>query len=87
MNIKGNIVTLRAVDVQDMEFMRKTLNDPEMERLVVGWSFPVSVTEQSRWFESVVQNQRNRRFVIETPDDGTVGIYVLSGIDCGKVYG
>lgn len=81
MNIKGNIVTLRAVDVQDMEFMRKTLNDPQMERLVVGWSFPVSATEQDRWFESVMQDQRNRRFVIETPDDGKVGIYVLSGID------
>ena len=81
MNIKGKFVTLRAVDVQDMEFMRRTLNDPEMASLVVGWSFPVSSTEQEKWFASALQDKGNRRFVIETPDDGEAGISVLSGID------
>lgn len=81
MDIKGKIVTLRAVDIHDMEFMRGTLNDSEMERLVAGWSFPISSVEQEKWFTSVIQDQRNRRFVIETPDDGRVGIFVLGAID------
>ena len=37
MNIKGKIVTLRAVELEDMELLRGMLNDPEMEkRLWVG---------------------------------------------------
>ena len=39
MNIKGKIVTLRAVELEDMELLRGMLNDPEMEKAVVGWSF------------------------------------------------
>lgn len=81
MNIKGRTVILRAIDVQDMEFMRKMLNDPQMEHLVVGWSFPVSSTQQEKWFASAIVDKRNQRFVIETPEDGKVGIFVLADID------
>lgn len=38
MNIKGKIVTLRAVELEDMELLRGMLNDPEMEN-GCGWSF------------------------------------------------
>ncbi len=81
MNIKGKIVTLRAVDYEDMELMRGMLNDPEMEKLVIGWSFPVSATEQEKWFASAIQDKNNLRFVIETLNDGAIGIATLSGID------
>lgn len=81
MNIKGKMVTLRAVDYQDMDFMRRMLNDPEIEGLVVGWSFPISSAQQEQWFSSAIQDNCNQRFVIETPNDGEVGIYVLSDID------
>lgn len=81
MNIKGKMVTLRAVDYKDMEFMREMLNDPELEKLVVGWSFPISATEQEKWFASAIQDKTNLRFVIETKEEGPVGISILSGID------
>lgn len=81
MNIKGKTVTLRAVDYRDMDFMRKMLNDPEIERLVVGWSFPVSSAEQEKWFAVAMQDKKNQRFVIETPNNDEVGISVLSDID------
>ena len=48
MNIKGKIVTLRAVELEDMELLRGMLNDPEMEKAVVGWSFPVSKYSQQK---------------------------------------
>lgn len=38
-------VKLRALETEDMELLRETVNDPEVERLVGGWSFPVSKKE------------------------------------------
>lgn len=81
MNIKGKIVTLRAVEYKDMEMMRSMLNDPEMEKLVVGWSFPVSATEQEEWFSHAIKDKANLRFVIELLDREAVGIATLTGID------
>lgn len=42
MNIVGKLVTLRAMERSDCEMVKEMFNDPEIENLVVGWSFPVS---------------------------------------------
>jgi predicted xylose isomerase-like sugar epimerase len=42
LNIYGKIVKLRALEMDDMEILRNIINDPEIEGLVEGWSFPVS---------------------------------------------
>ncbi|MCC5909795.1 MAG: hypothetical protein JJT76_05100 [Clostridiaceae bacterium] len=46
MNLKGKIVTLRAIEEEDLEMLRDIINDPEVERLVVGWSLPISKAQQ-----------------------------------------
>ena len=56
-------------------------NDPELEDLVVGWAFPLSIEQQQQWFEKNLNDNRNFRFVIETPEDGAVGIATLIDID------
>lgn len=56
-------------------------NDPELEDLVVGWAFPLSIEQQQQWFEKNLSDNRNFRFVIETPEDGAVGIATLIDID------
>lgn len=81
MNIKGKIVTLRAIEREDLEFMREMLNDPEIESLVIGWAFPVSKYQQEKWFEKNVDNSTNFRFIIETAEDGKVGLATLTNID------
>ena len=81
MNIKGKKVTLRAMEKQDCEMIREMFNDPEIESLVVGWAFPVSSYAQEKWFESHYGDTTNFRFVIETEEDGPVGIATLTGID------
>lgn len=81
MNIKGKRVTLRAMEKSDCEMIREMFNDPEIEDLVVGWAFPVSSYAQEKWFESHYNDNTNFRFVIETPEDGAVGIATLTGID------
>ena len=81
MNILGKFVTLRSIEKDDLEMMRKMLNDPEIESLVVGWAFPISKYQQEHWYEKNFNDDKNLRFVIETPDDGPVGLATLVNID------
>lgn len=81
MNIKGKKVTLRAMEKQDCEMVREMFNDPEIENLVIGWAFPLSSYAQEKWFENHYADNTNFRFVIETPEDGAVGIATLTNID------
>lgn len=81
MNILGKFVTLRAMATKDMGMICEMFNDPEMENLVVGWSFPISIEQQNAWFDKNMGDQKNFRFVIETPEDGAVGIATLVDID------
>lgn len=81
MNIFGKIVTLRAIEEQDLELLRDMLNDPRMESAVVGWSFPVSSFNQQKWFEANANDGKNQRYIVETEMDGAIGLATLYGID------
>ena len=81
MNIKGKIITLRQMTRGDMQMICDMFNDPELEELVVGWAFPLSIEQQQQWFEKNINDNKNFRFVIDTPEDGAVGIATLTGID------
>ena len=81
MNIKGRVVTLRQMTRNDMQMICDMFNDPELEDLVVGWAFPLSIEQQQLWFERNINDNKNFRFVIETAEDGPVGIATLTGID------
>lgn len=81
MNIVGKIVTLRAMSIEDTKMICDMFNDPDMENLVVGWNFPKSVEQQKSWFEKNINDEKTLRLIIETPEDGAVGIATISGID------
>lgn len=80
MNIYGKKVILRAMEKEDCKLIREMFNDPEIENLVVGWAFPLSQYAQEKWFEAHY-NDKNFRFIIETQEDGAVGIATLTDID------
>jgi RimJ/RimL family protein N-acetyltransferase len=80
-NIEGRVVTLRALEEADMELLRSFHNDPEIARQIVGWSFPISAYEQRLWYERVIADPVNKRFAIDAPDIGFVGISTLTQID------
>lgn len=80
MNIRGKKVLLRAIELEDMEFLRNMINDEEMEHNVIGWSFPVSRYEQQKWFENTIQNKNNLRFIIEA-EGKSIGLATLTSID------
>ena len=81
MNIKGKFVTLRAIEESDMELLKEMLNDPDIEDHVVGWAFPVSLYTQKQWYLGSINDSKNQRFVIETQEDGAVGLATLTSID------
>lgn len=81
MNILGKIVTLRAMTKNDMQMICDMFNDPNMENNVVGWAFPISLEQQMAWFDSHMNDRTNFRFIIETPEDGAVGVATLTSID------
>lgn len=81
MNIVGKFVTLRAMTKEDMPMICGMFNDPFIESRVIGWAFPLSIEQQIAWFESHMDDRTNFRFVIETPEDGAVGIVTLTNID------
>lgn len=81
MNIVGKKVTLRAMEKSDLELARELLNSREVEHLVIGSSFPISAYGQEKWFEAHYGDQNNFRFIIDTKEDGAVGIATLADID------
>lgn len=80
MDIFYGKIKLRALEPEDMEALRATVNDPEMERMVVGWSFPVSKSQQRAWYERIMGDPRNQRFAVEY-NGQFVGISTLTDID------
>ena len=81
MILKGKIVTLRAIEEQDLEMLRDLVNDPEIERAVCGWSFPVSSYQQRLWFEKISTDTNTLRLIIETEAEGPVGFVGIRDMD------
>lgn len=82
MNIYGKNVRLRAMEVEDMEMLREMANDPHIEHMIGGWSFPLSKQEQMNWYERAITDKNNLRFIIEIIDSNeAVGMVNLVNID------
>ncbi len=73
MNIKGKFVTLRAMEEKDQELLREMVNDPEIERMVGGYSFPISMQQQMDWYKNSLQTTNELRLIIETDNGEAVG--------------
>ena len=53
MILKGKFVTLRPIEAEDLEFIRTMLNDPWFERMIIGWSYPISKKDQEAWYANL----------------------------------
>ncbi|WP_455584553.1 GNAT family N-acetyltransferase [Bacteroides sp.] len=81
MILKGKLVTLRPVELEDIEFIREMVNDPWMESLITGWAFPISKKDQQEWYAQFHNSDKQLRYIIETEVDGAVGFTGLRNID------
>lgn len=81
MNIYGKKVVLRAIEERDISLIVDLFNDPEVENLVSGWSFPLSVYSQKKWMDEHFNDPLNHRFIIENEEGVAIGIVTLTDID------
>ena len=81
MSIMGKKIYLRAMELEDMEMYRDMINDEEVSRMVVGWSFPVSKKEQLDWYNCVVSDVNKRFTVCRKENNQAVGMVTLTNID------
>ena len=81
MNIKGKIVTLRAIEEEDLPLLHKWSNDPELQDILGNIHFPSSMAFHRDWFERVRKDQLNLRFSIDVPDIGLIGLSTIMDID------
>ena len=81
MLIRGKIVTLRPIELEDIEKMREQANDPWFESMVVGWSFPRSKKEQEEWYSRYHVSSDAVRVIIDTDFQSSVGLTGLLNID------
>jgi RimJ/RimL family protein N-acetyltransferase len=81
MNIKGKIVTLRAIEKNDLSRLHDFANDYETQAGIGELHFPSSMTFHEKWFETIDGNANNIRLAIDVPEYGIVGITSLVNID------
>lgn len=81
MILKGKKVTLRQIEQSDLNEIKELINDPEIENAIVGWSWPLSMKDEEQWFASFHNGSSAVRYVIETEDEGFVGLTGLKDID------
>jgi len=81
MIIKFDDITLRAIEESDMELLKDLINDPEIEIMTGGYSFPVSTYQQRSWFEKIQNRNNELRLIVDTKDHGAIGVVMLTDID------
>lgn len=81
MNIKGKLVTLRAVEKEDLVLLQKWANDPEIQYMLGGWHFPTNMEDQAKWYGNLSVQSLNQRFAIDTSEHGLIGLASLVDIN------
>lgn len=81
MNIKGKVITLRAIEKDDLKLLHQWSNDPKINYMLGGWHFPSNYCEQEKWHESLSLNSTNQRFAIDTKEHGLIGMANLVNIN------
>lgn len=80
-NIKYEDIILRAIEESDLELLKNMMNDPEIENMTAGFSFPVSSFQQKKWYEGLNNKANEIRLIIDTEANGAIGVVMLTNID------
>lgn len=81
MNIKGKMLTLRAIEEKDLDRLQKWANDPVTQDGIGELHFPSSMDFHKAWFYDLKNDHLNQRFVVDVPDVGIIGISSIINID------
>jgi len=81
-NIIGEKVKLRAIELSDREVLLDIINDGQIEHLLGGWSFPVSELAQEEWIKAIKPNIHILRcMAIDKEENKVIGTVIVSDID------
>jgi RimJ/RimL family protein N-acetyltransferase len=81
MNIKGNSITLRAIEERDLPLFNKWANDPDIQDMLSWIHFPSSMDFHKLWFEKLKNDHLNQKWAIEAPGSVLIGMVQLTHID------
>jgi RimJ/RimL family protein N-acetyltransferase len=82
MNIQGKLVTLRAIELNDLTLLNEWANDPVLWDMLGGWHFPYSKHNTENWIKNINNNDnKNQIFAIDTKEHGLIGTANLVNID------
>lgn len=62
MFLQGKKVTLRALEEEDLEFVRSLINDPDIERTIVRWNWLKPKKDQEQWFMKYSNSEQVVRY-------------------------
>lgn len=69
--LKGKLVELKALERENVPQYVKWLNDPEVRKnLATGIQYPMTITEENDWFDSMLRQDNQKSFAIHTIEDG-----------------
>ncbi len=81
MNIKGRLVTIRAIEKEDLPYLKDMMNDVRIERMTIDEHLPISLFQEEQWYMNNICRKDFHKYVIETPKDGVVGLISMEDID------
>ena len=81
MLIKGRIVTIRAIEKDDLQFLKELMNNNEIEIMTVGDHLPISMYEEEQWYFNNIGKKDFNKFIIENSKKNAVGLISLENID------
>lgn len=91
MILKGKKVVLRPIEFEDLEFVRSLINNPDIEKTIVGWALPLSRKDEEKWYANYSNTEHAIRYIIQTNQGKVIGLTGLGNIDmkngCAKGMG
>lgn len=78
--IRGTKTRLRALKHSDLAHFVRWINDPETRRFMVI-RYPLSMTEEEKWWEGFLQREHDYIFAIEAKDGTYIGNVGLHDIE------
>jgi len=81
MNIIGESVKLRAIEMYDLDIMQNWANDPSIQYVLGGWHFPTNRNDQEKWYQNLSCNSMNQRFLVVDVNNNRIGMANLLNIN------
>lgn len=81
MNIIGNSIKLRAIEINDLDIMQIWANDPSIQYMLGGWHFPTNRNDQEKWFQNLSCNSMHQRFIVVDGSNNNIGMANLLNIN------